>query len=220
MKIKLCGMTDLDQLAALGDMGVSFAGLIFYPGSPRYVIKHGLKGADVKKEKLKVYKVGVFVDASYDEVMRQVEDFDLDMVQFHGHETPFQCARVADFIDVIKAFRLQEHDNVPWMIKDYYNDADMFLFDTAVTSTDGKDAGQFGGTGKKFDWNKLRNLDIGKPFFLSGGIGPGDGAAIKDFMGTPVSKDLFVVDLNSRFETSPGKKDLQLVRTFIQSFNS
>ena len=221
MKIKVCGMTDMEQLQQLGEMGVEFAGLIFYPNSPRYVLKHGLQGADVKKAKLKVYKIGVFVDASYDEIMRQVDAFGLDMVQLHGHETPYECAKIADYLHVIKAFRFVENDHVSWMIKDFYQDADMFLFDTgvAVSKKDPKDQ-VFGGTGRKFNWERLKGLEIAKPFFLSGGIEPDDAGLIKEFMNEPVAKDLFVVDVNSRFELSPGVKDMNKVKKFIDELNS
>ena len=221
MKIKVCGMTDIEQLQQLGEMGVEFAGLIFYPKSPRYVLKHGLQGADVKKAKLKVYKIGVFVDAPYDEIMRQVDAFGLDMVQLHGHETPYECAKIADYLHVIKAFRFVENDHVSWMIKDFYQDADMFLFDTGV-SVSKKDQTDpvFGGTGRKFNWERLKGLDIAKPFFLSGGIEPHDAGLVKNFMNESVAKDLFVVDINSRFELSPGVKDMNKVKQFIDELNS
>lgn len=222
MKIKVCGMTEMDQLHQLGEMGVAFGGLIFYPKSPRYVLRHGLTGADVKKAKLKVYKVGVFVDAGYDEIMRQVDDFGLDMVQLHGHETPFECSRIADYIHVIKAFRFMENDHVSWMIKDYYGDADMFLFDTGVpvSKEEREDKTLYGGTGRKFNWNRLKGLSIGKPFFLSGGIEPGDAPLVQSFMQDPVAKDLFVVDINSRFESSPGVKNMDQVQRFIDELNA
>ena len=218
MKIKVCGMTDITQLHQLGEMGVDFAGFIFYPKSPRYVFRHGLTGSEVKKAKLKVYKVGVFVDASYEEIMKQVNEFGLDMVQLHGRETPFECSKIADYIHVIKAFRFMENDHVEWMIKDYYADADMFLFDTGVPAPkeDRDNPALYGGTGRKFNWNRLKGLQIGKPFFLSGGIEPGDAGLVKTFMKDPVSKDLFVVDVNSRFESSPGIKDMKLVSKFMQ----
>lgn len=221
MKIKVCGMTDLDQLHQLGEMNITFGGLIFYPKSPRYVLKHGLTGADVKKAKLKVYKIGVFVDAGYDEIMRQVDDYGLDMVQLHGHETPYECAKIADYVHVIKAFRFMENDHVSWMIKDFYGDTDMFLFDTGVpvSKEEREDKTLYGGTGRKFNWNRLKGLNIGKPFFLSGGIEPTDAALVKDFMNDPVAKDLFVVDINSRFELSPGVKDLNKVRRFMEELN-
>ena len=217
MKIKVCGMTDITQLHQLGEMGVDFAGFIFYPKSPRYVFRHGLTGSEVKKAKLKVYKVGVFVDASYEEIMKQVNEFGLDMVQLHGRETPFECSKIADYIHVIKAFRFMENDHVEWMIKDYYADADMFLFDTGVPAPkeDRDNPALYGGTGRKFNWNRLKGLQIGKPFFLSGGIEPGDAGLVKTFMKDPVSKDLFVVDVNSRFESSPGIKDMKLVSKFM-----
>lgn len=210
-------MTKIDQVQELGEIGVDFAGFIFYPKSPRYVFKHGLTGADVKKAKLKPYKVGVFVDASYDEIKKQVNDFGLDMVQLHGHETPYECSKIADYVHVIKAFRFVENDHVSWMIKDFYDSADMFMFDTGVpvSKEEREDKTLYGGTGRKFNWNRLKGLNIAKPFFLSGGIEPTDANIVKEFMKDPVAKDLFVVDVNSRFESLPGIKDMNKVKQFI-----
>ena len=110
-----------------------------------------------------------------------------------------------------------ENDHVQWMIKDFYNDADMFLFDTGVPVSKSEEAGNptYGGSGRKFNWNRLKGLDIGKPFFLSGGIEPTDGEMVKQFMLDPVAKDLIVVDINSRFEITPGVKDMSRVKQFI-----
>ena len=217
MKVKVCGITQLDQLHTLSEMDVNYAGFIFYPPSPRHVLKSGLTGSDVKKAKVKLYKVGVFVDASYEEVMRRIDEFGLDMVQLHGRETPFECQKIVANIDVIKAFRFAENDHVAWMIKDYYADADFFLFDTGVPAPKGERENKalYGGTGRKFDWNRLRDLNIQKPFFLSGGIEPTDAQTVKTFMATDVAKDMIAVDINSRFETAPGVKDMQLVKQFI-----
>ena len=220
MKIKVCGMTNIDQMHQLGEMGVEFAGMIFYPKSPRYVFKFGLNGVDVKKAKVKPYKVGVFVNASKDEIIKQVNDFGLDMVQLHGHETPYECAQIADYVHVIKAFRFGDNDHVSWMIKDFYDSADMFLFDTGITTPKNGHEVQYGGTGRKFDWNRLKGLAIGKAFFLSGGIEPTDAQLVKDFLKDPVAKDLFVVDINSRFESSPGIKDMAKVKQFIEELKS
>ncbi|HVG42051.1 MAG TPA: phosphoribosylanthranilate isomerase [Chitinophagaceae bacterium] len=218
MKLKVCGMTDIAQIEELDEMGVAFAGMIFYAKSPRYVAKHGLSGSAVKKAKLKLVKVGVFVDAPYDEIVKAIHEFGLDMVQLHGHETPFECAKISDYIHLIKAFRFAENDHVEWMIKDYYNDADMFMFDTGVpvTKTKREDTTLYGGTGRKFNWNRLKGLNINKPFFLSGGIEPTDAQVVKNFMKDPVAKDLFVVDINSRFESSPGVKNMGEVRKFFE----
>jgi len=209
-------MTNIDQMHQLGEMGVEFAGMIFYPKSPRYVFKFGLTGVDVKKAKVKPYKVGVFVNASKDEIIKQVNDFGLDMVQLHGHETPYECSQIADYVHVVKAFRFSDNDHVSWMIKDFYDSADMFLFDTGITAPKNGHEVQFGGTGRKFDWNRLKGLNVGKAFFLSGGIEPTDAQLVKDFLKEPVAKDLFVVDINSRFESSPGVKDMEKVKQFIE----
>ena len=206
-RIKVCGMTSLDQMHQLGDMGVQFAGMIFYHKSPRFVMRH-LKGHEVKKAKLKVFKIGVFVNASHDEVMNHVDNFGLDMVQLHGDETPYYCSKLSDYISVIKAFRITDDCDVEWKTRNYKEDTDMYMFDT--------DGAGYGGTGKKFNWSKLQGIDVNKPFFLSGGIEPGDCASIKEFIHQPVAKDLFAIDINSKFETSPGVKDMDKVRGFVK----
>ncbi|NTS42898.1 phosphoribosylanthranilate isomerase [Flavisolibacter sp. BT320] len=217
MKVKVCGITRIDQLLALPELDVSYAGFIFYPPSPRYVGRAGLSGTAVKKANVKLYKVGVFVDASYEEVMRSIEEYGLDMVQLHGRETPYECQKIVANIDVIKAFRFAENDHVGWMIKDYYEDADFFLFDTGVPAPKGERENKalYGGTGRKFDWKRLQDVPIQKPFFLSGGIEPTDAATVRDFMRTGAAKNMIAVDINSRFETEPGVKDMQKVAQFI-----
>jgi phosphoribosylanthranilate isomerase len=220
-RLKVCGMTDLNQMHQLGDMGVAFAGLIFYPKSPRFVLKHGLVGGDIKKAKLKVYKVGVFVNATYDEVMNQIDNYGLDMVQLHGNETPYYCDKLADQIQLIKAFRFAEYDHVEWMIKDFYNCCDMFMLDTGTVQQGGSSNWQsgelqYGGSNRVFNWRRLSGLNVGKPFFLSGGIEPTDATAVKQFMQDPVAKDVFAIDINSRFETTPGIKNMSLIKQFME----
>jgi phosphoribosylanthranilate isomerase len=206
MRIKVCGMTDLQQMHQLGTIGVEFAGMIFYHKSPRFVLKH-LNGAMVKRAKLKVYKVGVFVNASYDEILNHVENFGLDMVQLHGDETPRFCEQVSNYIQTIKAFRIGEDDNIAWKVKDYFDSCDMYLFDTLGAG--------YGGTGKKFNWEMLKEATVNKPYFLSGGIEPTDAGAIKAFANEEAAKNLFALDVNSKFETSPGVKDMGLVKNFV-----
>ncbi len=210
MRIKVCGNTSLKQMHQLGEMGVQFAGLIFYHKSPRFVMRH-LKGFEVKNEKLKVFKIGVFVNSSYDEVMNHVDNFGLDMVQLHGDETPYFCERMSNYISVVKAFRVTEDDNIEWKIKNFYNDTDMFLFDTEGVG--------YGGTGHKFNWDKLKGMNIAKPFFIGGGISPDDTDLLKEFAQDPVAKDLFAVDINSKFEISPGVKDMEKVKKFVTDIN-
>jgi phosphoribosylanthranilate isomerase len=78
----------------------------------------------------------------------------------------------------------------------------------------------YGGTGKKFNWNMLKDATIGKPFFLSGGIEPGDEESLKEFAALPIGKALFSVDINSKFELSPGIKDMAKVKDFVSKLNS
>lgn len=209
-RIKVCGMTSLQQMHELGELGVQFAGMIFYHKSPRFVLRH-LKGFDVKRAKLKVFKIGVFVNAPYDEVRNHIDNFGLDMVQLHGDETPYYCSKLSDYISVIKAFRITDHCHVEWKIKNYHPDTDMYMFDT--------EGAGYGGTGKKFNWSKLKGVNINKPFFLSGGIEPVDAPSIKEFMKDPVAKDLFAIDINSKFELSPGVKDMEKIRGFIKNLS-
>jgi phosphoribosylanthranilate isomerase len=206
MRVKVCGMTEIDQVRQLDAMGVDFAGFIFYPKSPRYVLRH-LAGEQVKKARLRLGKVGVFVNPGYDEVMKQVDSFGLDMIQLHGDETPRLCEQLANYITVIKVFRLSENDPVDWLIKPYQDACDMFLFDTEGVG--------YGGTGKKFNWDTLKPANIDKLFFLSGGIEPGDVERLKTFEREPVARKLFAIDINSKFEVSPGVKDLKKVRAML-----
>lgn len=206
MRVKVCGMTQLEQIDRLSDIGATFAGMIFYPKSPRYVLRH-LTTAQIKKEN-RVNKVGVFVNASTDHVLQMVDECRLHMVQLHGDESPKYCEKIADYISVVKAFRLSDNDHIEWMIKPYMGVCDMFLFDT--------EGAGYGGTGKKFNWKVLEGSIIGKPFFLSGGIQPDDTDKLKAFALEPVANALFAIDINSKFEISPGVKDMDKVAKFIQ----
>jgi phosphoribosylanthranilate isomerase len=210
MRIKVCGMTLPEQVDQLVDMGIDFAGFIFYPKSPRYVFKK-MTTAEVKKIR-NINKVGVFVNTPIDEVLAMVDECNLHMVQLHGDETPKYCERLADYISVIKAFRLGENENIEWMTRPFLDVSDMYMFDTMGAG--------YGGTGKKFDWTLLNGATIGKPFFLSGGIEPGDEVKLKEFMKEPAAKELFAVDINSRFEVSPGVKEMEIVKQFTDNLKN
>jgi phosphoribosylanthranilate isomerase len=210
MRVKVCGITQAKQALEVKEAGADFEGFIFYPPSARYVYK-SMSAAHIKKLR-NINKVGVFVNADVDTVLRTVDECGLYLVQLHGDESPRYCEKISQYITVVKAFRVQPNDNIAWKIKDYYDVVDMYLFDTEGTS--------FGGTGKKFDWQLLKDVNINKPFLLSGGIAPEDVDSIKDFMQQPIAKKLFSLDINSRFEIAPGKKDVEKVRAFINSMKS
>jgi phosphoribosylanthranilate isomerase len=203
-------MTQLDQVRKLDEMGLDFAGFIFYPKSPRYVGKH-IRGDQLKKARLRLGKVGVFVNSPYEEVMKLVDEYGLDMVQLHGDETPRYCDQLANYVSVIKVFRLGENDPIDWITRPYLESCDMFLFDTLGVG--------YGGTGKKFNWEVLKNASVDKLFFLSGGIEPDDQEKLREFSVAPVASKLFSIDINSRFETSAGIKDLDRISSFVGSLN-
>ncbi len=208
MRIKVCGMTLPGQVNALDEMGVDLAGFIFYEKSPRFA------GRKISPEKMKksggrIGKVGVFVNMPYDNLMRTVEDYRLDMVQLHGDETERFCERVANYVTVIKAFRLSDNDPVDWMIRPYHECCDMYMFDTLGAG--------YGGTGKKFDWEILKNTHPDKLFLLSGGIEPGDEEKLLRFSREAVAEKLFGVDINSRFEISAGVKNMEKVKSFVDN---
>lgn len=206
MRVKICGITQQEQLVQLPATGATFAGLIFYPKSPRYVLRQ-MTTSQIKKEN-NVNKVGVFVNTSVEDVLHMVDECRLHMVQLHGDETPRYCEKIADYISVVKAFRISDSDNIGWRIKDYMEVCDMFMFDT--------EGAGYGGTGKKFDWQKLHDVAVGKPYFLSGGIEPTDVEHLKTFSKLPEAKGLFAIDINSKFELLPGVKDMDSIKKFIQ----
>jgi phosphoribosylanthranilate isomerase len=206
MRLKVCGITQEEQMTQLASVGATFGGFIFYPKSPRYVLRT-MTTSLIKKEK-NINKVGVFVNATVDEVLQMVDECRLHMVQLHGDETPKYCEKIADYISVVKAFRISETDNISWRIQEYMSVCDMFMFDT--------EGAGYGGTGKKFNWDMLNGVEVGKPYFLSGGVEPTDVEKLKLFTEKPEAKALFAVDINSKFEVATGIKNMELIKKFAQ----
>ena len=207
-RIKVCGMTLPEQVNALDEMGVDIAGFIFYDKSPRFM-RHKITPEKMRKIGGRIAKVGVFVNEDYEKLMKTVEDYRLDMVQLHGDESERFCEKVANYVTTIKAFRLSENDPIEWMIRPFHDGSDMYMFDTLGSG--------YGGTGKKFNWNVLKGVNINKLFFLSGGIEPGDEERLMEFMGVESAKKLFAIDINSRFEVTAGVKDINKVKSFVQN---
>ena len=209
MNIKVCGITQFKQLQQLEALNIDFAGLIFYKDSPRYM-GNKITGKQIKDADFDIKKVGVFVDPGYSELLDAIDEYGLDIVQLHGNETPEMCEELSAEVEVIKAFRIpgDKASDIDEMVADYDAVCDYYLFDTAGIKE------SFGGTGQQFDWGILKKAKIEKPFFLSGGIGVDDAAKIKAF----THPDFFAVDVNSRFELSPGLKDMAAILKFLQAF--
>jgi len=212
MKIKVCGITNIDEALALSKAGVNYMGFIFYPASKRYIL-HALTLDQIKSVQLPgVLKVGVFVNEPINHVIATATAAGLDMVQLHGDETPNYCKEMANHYPVIKAFRISETDDVAYKISEYLEDIDYLLFDTASSV--------YGGSGISFDWKKLANATGQKPYFLSGGIGPDDISKITLFVQSNAAGNCIAVDVNSKFETAPGQKNIQLLQSFIPTIKA
>jgi phosphoribosylanthranilate isomerase len=210
MRLKVCGLTDMNQVRQLNDWGVHFCGFIFYPKSPRYVLNNNTTEA-IKRVKGTINKVGVFVNEKEENILKMVDECGLYLIQLHGDETPRTCENLSNYVTTIKAFRISENDNIFWKIKDFQDVVDIFLFDTEGVG--------YGGTGKKFNWNMLKVPSIRKPFLLSGGIQPYDVPELQYCMQDSVAKDLFAFDINSKFEIAPGIKNLALVHEIFNQEN-
>ncbi|HOZ69857.1 MAG TPA: phosphoribosylanthranilate isomerase [Chitinophagaceae bacterium] len=206
MKLKVCGNILPEQVKAYDDLGVDMAGFNFYPSSPRYM-RQKISPEKMKQLKGKFARVGIFVNARYDELVRTVEEYRLDMVQLSGDETPEYCNKIADFISVIKVFRLAGKEHLDPLTIPYKNVCDFFMFDTAGTG--------YGSTGKKFNWKLLEKSPPSKPYFLSGGIELSDVEKLKNLAAGPAGVKLFAVDVNSQFEMGAGVKDMNKLKQFI-----
>ena len=188
-------MRDAQNIRDVESLGVDWIGMIFWPKSKRYV-------AEVPSylpEHLK--KVGVFVDSTLDDILQHISDYQLDIIQLHGQESP-DFAKALKPHTIIKAFNIEKADDLLQTEK-YEGIADYFLFDTK-----GK---MVGGNGQKFDWSVLTAYQGKTPFLLSGGIGPEDVESVKSFH----HPRCIGIDLNSRFESEPGFKDINQLKTFI-----
>ena len=217
MKVKVCGMREPDNIAAVNGLDVDYLGLIFHPSSPRFAGDPSLGEWIGENQDLfgRTELVGVFVNAEIDYVLNTVHDYHLDWVQLHGNESAGYCQELKLLwsvntlrkASICKAFSITPDFD----FRDtnaYAGSCPLFVFDTG-----GKR--QTGGTGEKWDWSKLDEYNSPVPFLLSGGIGLGDAAAIKRL----THPQLRGVDVNSKFETEPGIKDVEELRTFISDLN-
>lgn len=207
MNIKVCGITQIKQLQQLDALDIAFAGLIFVKHSPRYV-GDKIKPKELESADFDLKKVGVFADATYDEIMSIIDGYSLDVVQLHGNESAALCRKLSDEVEVIKTIHIpeQQDESIDFLLSDYDDVCDYYLFDTAT-----KD-GKTGGTGKQFNWLAISKSKIEKPFFLGGGIGVDDIAKLKAFR----HPDFYGVDVNSKLEKEPGIKDMSLLLQFKQ----
>ena len=205
--IKVCGMREAENIREVEALGINWLGLIFWPKSSRYVSER----PDYLPQHVK--RVGVFVDENLDTVRKKADDYALDLIQLHGSESPdyIRTLKAPSSISIlppqtIKAFSIATKDDLE-QTKSYEGLVDYFLFDTKGPSV--------GGNGVQFDWDVLKDYHGSTPFLLSGGIGPDDAQRIHAFH----HPQCIGIDLNSRFELSPGLKDITALRKFLNELN-
>lgn len=206
MKIKVCGMKYPENIREVSTLPIDYMGFIFYSKSHRYVKQLDLDVLNSIPHTIK--KVGVFVNENLENILTAIHKYSLDAVQLHGAENKELCLQIKEEAKtkVIKAFPIMSSNNFK-VTNTYEEAADLFLFDTKTDS--------FGGSGQKFNWHILHDYHGDKNFLLSGGIGLDDIKAIRKIR----HPKMIGVDLNSRFEISPGMKDVALLLQFIEELN-
>ena len=197
--IKICGITSEADALAAAEAGADAIGLMFYEDSPRHVTISQAKAISEALPK-HIARGGVFVNAEESLVSQAIIDCTLNIVQFHGDESPEDCGRYN--VMSLKAFRMQGPETLKAMQE---FPADGFLLDAHV-----EDA--LGGTGATFNWDlAVRAQDLGRPIFLAGGL-------TVDNVAEAVAKvQPFAVDVSSGVESEPGKKDVGKVRAFVSA---
>lgn len=195
-------MRDLENMKALqNEVNPDFMGLIFHPLSPRYV-DAGFAG---KYASINIPKVGVFVNESLDKLVETKEKFNLSGVQLHGSESVSYVKKLRTKTDVFVWKVWSVKNSLSWAELDPYEPfVDAFLFDTFSEA--------HGGSGKVFNWQILDDYPFSKPFFLSGGLGLEHAVQLQGLK--EYFPQLSGVDLNSKFELSPGLKDTHRLLEF------
>lgn len=193
-------MTDGKNIRQVEKADVQWMGFIFYPPSPRYIRQK----PDYLPET--AGRVGVFVNAATEDILRTAREWGLQLIQLHGKEEPEQCGELRKKgLKVIKAFAVKAPETLH-DIHRYEGCCDFFLFDTPCTG--------YGGSGQAFDWRLLETYRGGTPFLLSGGLNPESVRALSGF----AHPQWAGIDLNSGFELSPGIKNAEALTKFIGEF--
>ncbi|MFD1016087.1 phosphoribosylanthranilate isomerase [Winogradskyella rapida] len=208
MKLKVCGMKYKENLEAVAQLQPDYLGFIFYKPS-----KRNFEGT-IPHVPATIKKVGVFVNESIKTVSETVKRYDLQAVQLHGNESPEFCTALKTelqpslgntSIEIIKVFSIKDNFNFE-VLAPFETVCDYFLFDTK---------GQLpGGNGYTFNWDVLNDYNSSKPYFLSGGIGINEVEKIKEFKDSSASKYCYALDVNSKFETEPGLKNIDELKMF------
>ena len=205
MKIKVCGMKYRDNILSVAGLQPDYLGFIFFKGSKRHFegvfpeLPAGIK------------KTGVFVNEELVQLTHTVRKYGLDAIQLHGDETAEYCGALKrelnSEVELIKAFSVADDFNFD-LLSPYDEVCDYFLFDTK-----GKERG---GNGTLFDWKLLTHYHHTKGFFLSGGIGLQEAEMLGQFFDSRAGQYCYAIDLNSKFESEPGLKNIKQLEDFFK----
>lgn len=197
MVIKICGLKHPGNIKAIASLAPDYMGFICYAPSPRYAI-------DLQPETLatipgSICKTAVFVNEEAETIVKLIDTYHFDATQLHGNESPEFCSQFKNKVTVIKAFGVDKDFNFE-QLNDFVGSVDYFMFDTKTDL--------HGGSGKSFDWDLLNNYKLDVPFFLSGGLSLDNLEEVRSVR----HPQFYGVDLNSRFETEPGLKDIDKLK--------
>ncbi len=207
MLIKICGIKNEDTLICCEKNNVDFFGMVFYPRSPRNISFKNASILQKKSEKLNINGVGVFVNRNIYELEEIIKNLKLKFIQLHGSENEeyIKILKKND-LRIIKSISIRNKDDLRKI--DKYESVDYFLFDYKPLK------GELpGGNSKSFDWNILKNLEIKKPWFLSGGVN------IHNVKQILHDTNPFGIDLSSGLEKELGIKDNRIINNFIGKLN-
>ena len=198
MKLKVCGMKYSQNITEVENLFPDLMGFIFYEKSKRFFNQPEINLNN------KVKRVGVFVNENIQEIKNKIKKYKLDYVQLHGEENVNFCHSLQPFVKIIKVFKIDYNFNFK-KTEEFEEVCDYFLFDTKSQL--------HGGSGKKFDWDLLKNYNCKKDFFLSGGIDIGDIEEIKKIV---KSYPIAGIDVNSKFELDNLEKDKEKINLLIK----
>ncbi|MEM1217538.1 MAG: phosphoribosylanthranilate isomerase [Bacteroidota bacterium] len=204
LKIKVCGMRDPENIAAVEALHPDYLGFIFFAKSKRFIGTRSLPPTTNST------RVGVFVNAEHEEILNQVRRHQLAVVQLHGDESPEYVRMLQQQAPLLRLWKaVGIHAAFDFSGLDAYSAyLEAFVFDTASK--------QYGGTGTSYDWSILHQYRGETPFWLSGGLGPDSMEALRDFH----HPACWGLDLNSRFEKTPGHKDPALLKPFLETIRT
>jgi len=204
--IKICGLREPYNIDEILLLDPQYIGFIFYPSSARFV---GELDHEYIKSLKNVKKTAVFVNASLEEIVTTVNKYQFDAIQLHGDESAAFCKNVKENtgLELIKAFGIDSEFDFN-QLEPYLLIVDYFLFDTKTSI--------YGGSGRVFNWDVLKAYPHDKPYFLSGGIDPDNFEAAYAFE----DERLYAIDLNSRFESSPGIKNIILLKQALKKIDN